>query len=155
MCALAGPLRQRLPNNLTASHQRKYLLKEARIPSLDWAIRENNLEMVELCLQAIAARGYQHVDADSLIRRRMSLPSIAETENKTDWARFFVTKALQQYYWRANEVSCSGFIEFLWQVGEVTAPNLKSCRVRAGRGGRIVKFQRSIISVRRTGGARY
>ncbi|GLI76882.1 hypothetical protein PoHVEF18_005160 [Penicillium ochrochloron] len=70
--------------------------------ALDWAIRGNNFEMVELFLQTIAARGYQPVDVDSLIHCHMSAPSVLERENEKDWARFFVKKALLQYYWRTR-----------------------------------------------------
>jgi hypothetical protein len=70
--------------------------------ALDWAVRGNNFEMVELFLQTIATRGYQPVDVDSLIRRHMPPPSVLERENEKDWARFFVKKALLQYYWRTR-----------------------------------------------------
>lgn len=46
--------------------------------ALDWAIREDNLKMVELFLQTIVARGYQPVDVELLIYRHMSTPSMIE-----------------------------------------------------------------------------
>lgn len=60
--------------------------------ALDWAIVKRKLEMTELLLQAVAARGDQRLVVDSIIQRYNVHPR--------DWSQFYVNKALKQFHWR-------------------------------------------------------
>lgn len=84
--------------------------------ALEWAIKLNNAELVEMFLEAISTRQYQCNDFARLIPKGLDEMNRAEKQEleefqaryppgevsgeKMWWDRFYIIKAMKRHYWR-------------------------------------------------------